>query len=70
MLLCASVVSAANDSLLLPRSLYHWLPRNWPDNLVYTSSLHWGDACFDLYHKYQEYSTLEECTQVKVRLYS
>ena len=26
----------------------------------------WGDCCIDLYSKYQEYSTLEECTEVAV----
>lgn len=45
--------------------IYHWLPKNWPEKkITYTSSLIWGDCCIDLYAKYQESSTLEECTEV------
>ncbi len=33
---------------------------------MYTSSIIWKDACVDLYQKYQEHSTLGECTQVKI----
>lgn len=40
---------------------------NWPESkIVYTPSVVWGDACRDLFKKYQEHSTLEECTQVKI----
>ncbi len=49
------------------KRLYHWLPKNWPEGkIVYTSSIIWKDACVDLYQKYQEHSTLGECTQVKI----
>ena len=50
----------------LPRT-YHWLPKNWPEGkIVYTSSVIWKDACRDLYQKYQEHSTLGECTQIRI----
>jgi hypothetical protein len=44
-----------------------WLPKNWPENkITYTPSVVWSNACRDLYKKYQEHSTLEECTEVKM----
>ncbi len=33
---------------------------------MYTSSLVWGDCCADLFQKYQEYSTLDECTEARI----
>ena len=46
--------------------IYHHIPDDWPDDLVYTSSLIW-EVSEEMQQRYREFSTLAECSSIKPR---
>ena len=43
--------------------VYHHVPDDWPENLIYTSTLIW-EVSEEMQQKYKEYSLLSECSKI------